>query len=236
MLNCISREFLSAHDRIWMRVMAHLVLNRKEREYWQKLDGTDKRRMEWLLGRTAAKDAVRLFVKKYQGLDLYPADIEIGNEKNGRPIIGSIKGQRDGSGLSLSISHSSGIAFAAAGNVESGKGIGVDIERLRPLQEGFDQTVFNEEERNLIVHHPDSETNEWSLRLWCAKEAVSKALGTGLVGIPKDLTAKGINTETGDIEIEISGQTAAQVSNLPNNKALVRTLQEDNFIIAISLL
>jgi malonyl CoA-acyl carrier protein transacylase len=80
-LNGISREFLLSHDRIWMRVMAHLVLSRKEREYWHNLNGTDKRRMEWLLGRTAAKDAVRLFMKRYRGLDLYPADIEIGNEK-----------------------------------------------------------------------------------------------------------------------------------------------------------
>jgi phosphopantetheinyl transferase len=157
-------------------------------------------------------------------------------KKNGRPIIESIKGQKDSSGLSLSITHSSGIAFAAAGSVEDGNGIGVDLESSRPLQHDFEQTVFNEEERNLILRHRGSEANEWTLRLWCAKEAVSKALGRGLMGIPKDLTAKAVDADTGDIEIEIAGQTAAHVTHVPHNKAIVKTFREDNFIIAISMI
>lgn len=235
MLNGISGDFLMAHDRIWMRVMSHLILSRKERALWYNLNGTDKRRTEWLLGRAAAKDAARLYLKKYKGLDPYPADIVIGNDQCGRPVIESINGQKAGSALSLSISHSSGIAFAAAGKGDDGiSGIGVDIERLRPLSEGFEQTAFTEEERDILSLRQDSEKNEWFLRFWCAKEAVSKALGSGMMGSPKDITVISADMKTGDIEVGISREIAARISHLPNKRRVVKTLRENNLIIAIT--
>jgi phosphopantetheine--protein transferase-like protein len=230
MLNGLPGDFLTAHDRIWMRVMAHLVLGRKERQLWHSLKGNDKRHTEWLLGRTAAKDAVRLFIRKRDGIDVCPADIEISTDESGRPVVESILGGRVESLPAVSISHSSGIAAAVA--AKEGYGVGVDIESLRALKEGFDRAVFTQEERALLR---DPENDEWLLRFWCAREAVSKALGTGLMGRPGDLVVKAVDKKTGDIDIEISGKLRAQFPGLAGKSLIANTLLEDNLILAVSM-
>ena len=88
LLDTLSGSLLEAHDRIWQRVLAHLVLSRGERIRWQELSGTQRRRVNWLLGRAAAKDAVRLFLADRYGVELCPADVEIFQDRHGRPLAG----------------------------------------------------------------------------------------------------------------------------------------------------
>src|SRR5262249_22378655 len=44
---------------LWKSILACLMLSRNERDYWHRLPAKGPRRAEWLLGRIAAKDAVR---------------------------------------------------------------------------------------------------------------------------------------------------------------------------------
>ena len=53
-------------------------------------------------------------------------------------------------------------------------------------REGFESVAFTPEEHSLLSSL-DAPTEEWFLRLWCAKEAVAKATGRGLVGGPGGL-------------------------------------------------
>ncbi|PYP99452.1 MAG: hypothetical protein DMF82_24840 [Acidobacteria bacterium] len=48
--------FFSAHGGLWQRALAHVALGSRERERWRQLRTPEPRRLEWLLGRVAAKD------------------------------------------------------------------------------------------------------------------------------------------------------------------------------------
>ena len=126
----LSEDFLEAHGKIWQRVLAHLVLSRREREVWQSLKGPEKRKTEWLLGRVAAKDAIRLFLKEHYGMELYPADIEIAQDRYGQPLVRGAWTEELEHVPVISLSHSDGIAVAVAGDDGQCRGIGVDIEPL----------------------------------------------------------------------------------------------------------
>ncbi|MBD0326222.1 MAG: polyketide synthase dehydratase domain-containing protein, partial [Pyrinomonadaceae bacterium] len=57
-------EFLEESGGLWKRVLAHLVLSAEERDEWYALPEKGVRRTEWLMGRAAAKDAVRQWARQ----------------------------------------------------------------------------------------------------------------------------------------------------------------------------
>jgi phosphopantetheinyl transferase len=89
--------------------------------------------------------------------------------------------------VSVSVTHKGGRAVALA---RVGIDVGIDLERIEPRGEGFVQLAFAAGELHLL---PSQDRDEWLTRLWCAKEAVGKALGTGLSGAPRDLVATSID-------------------------------------------
>src|SRR6266849_4689338 len=109
-LDDLANDLMAASAAIWERVLAYLVLSRKERDVWLDIKGPQKRRHEWLRGRLAAKDAVRLYLKKHYGIEQLPADIEITSDENGRPIAGGSWTKQIESGVLLSLAHSGRIA------------------------------------------------------------------------------------------------------------------------------
>ena len=54
----------------------------------------------------------------------------------------------------------------------------VDVERLGRIREGFAGVAFTPEEENLLSSVDIPLVKEWPIRLWCAKEAVAKALAS----------------------------------------------------------
>ena len=84
----LPEDLFDAHGAIWLRVLAYMILNRRERLLWRELNAaSSKRRRDWLMGRIAAKDAVRLLIKDQVGLVLCPADIEITSAATGQPEV-----------------------------------------------------------------------------------------------------------------------------------------------------
>jgi len=61
--------------------------------------------MKWLLGRCAAKDAVRALVKEHFRVDLCPADVEIVPDGYGRPQVAGAWTRQIGMTPAVSISH-----------------------------------------------------------------------------------------------------------------------------------
>ena len=57
--------------------------------------------MDWLLGRIAAKDAVRDWLRQHKGMLLHPLEVEIANQPDGAPrlLIPSLPS------LAISIAH-----------------------------------------------------------------------------------------------------------------------------------
>jgi phosphopantetheinyl transferase len=176
----LPQELIEANHGIWGQMLAHLILGRRERAHWAALSGVAKRRHEWLLGRAAAKDAVRRLLASQFGLAVAAADVEILPNAYGRPEVHGAWCERLHVAPVVSIAHGGGVAVALAA-LDGRSLVGIDVERLSTRTEGYASVAFAPQERQLVSALDDEARREWHLRMWCAKEAVGKALGRGLV-------------------------------------------------------
>ncbi|GAA2378955.1 hypothetical protein Cme02nite_18150 [Catellatospora methionotrophica] len=121
----------------------------------------------WLAPAVAAVDLARHAVGEVLGVD--PARVALGREPSGRPfVVGT-------TGLHLSVGHTPDLAVVA---VTALGPLGVDVEPIRPLPAPeLAARWFSGPEADWVAAHPDD-----FLPLWTLKEAVGKALGTGLRG------------------------------------------------------
>jgi acyl transferase domain-containing protein/phosphopantetheinyl transferase len=227
-------NFYKGHQKIWQKVLAYLVLNRRERQIWQSMQGTEKRRIDWLLGRAAGKDAVRLFLKQRHGLNLCAADIAIENDEYGKPVVAGAWAEELPQVPCLSLAHSDEVAVAIAGEAVDGGGIGIDVERVRQLDESFLQVACSADERRLLSSLGESSVIEWTVRLWCAKEAAGKALGRGIAGSPKSILAKELDPYMETISLELSGELLQQFPLLSGKRIKAYTLREGDVIIGVA--
>ncbi|HYV85962.1 MAG TPA: 4'-phosphopantetheinyl transferase superfamily protein [Patescibacteria group bacterium] len=197
---------LEAGDGSGWDDLALLALGPSEQAAWRALGGP-KRRRDWLLGRIAAKDAVRLHLRATRGVRLTPADVVIGADAWGRPLPGGgLLAPHDGS-ISVSLSHTDGIAMALA--VEPPCGAGIDVERLGRRRGDYAEAAFTPAELALIDLGGPERRAERALRLWCSKEAVAKALGRGLMGNPMNLEARDADAGMTRISLGVAGALAS---------------------------
>src|SRR5262249_21359266 len=74
-------------ETVWPRALARIALSPAERRTWLEMVSRRLPRRQWLIGRLAAKDACRLFLKERHGIELCPADVELVDDRDGRPTI-----------------------------------------------------------------------------------------------------------------------------------------------------
>ncbi|MDH3666389.1 MAG: 4'-phosphopantetheinyl transferase superfamily protein [Paracoccaceae bacterium] len=111
--------------------------------------------------------ARRAILARY--LNVLPERIAFQENRHGRP-------QTDG--LRFSASHSGAMACLA---VTRGDVVGADIERIRPVDTLlFEQRILSPDERQMLQEQPEPDRLNRLLTLWTAKEAILKAMGTGL--------------------------------------------------------
>jgi phosphopantetheine--protein transferase-like protein len=236
LLDTLSQDFLGAHGKIWQRTLAHLVLNRRERDAWRNLKGPEKRRNEWLLGRAAAKDAVRAFLKRRHGIELCPADVEITQDEHGQPFASGSWTKNIERWPALSISHTDGVAVALAGEDGRGSGVGIDIERLTGKREDLEAFAFTTTERSLLASFEEGfeedSREEWTMRLWCAKEAVSKALGRGLITGPMGMEVRSLDARAGTVRLVLSGELAKELPDLAGREITAYTSRHADLVLA----
>jgi acyl transferase domain-containing protein/phosphopantetheinyl transferase len=143
----------------------------------------ERRQIEFILGRIAMKDAVRRWLARQNGGEMpHPASIATGATAEGKPFFRPIPGV---SAIpEVSVTHSEGRAAA----VVSPFAVGIDLEPVsRPTARILGDFALPEE--IVILDQlvaPEQPEAAWPTRLWCAKEAAGKALGTGLAGRPRD--------------------------------------------------
>jgi acyl transferase domain-containing protein/phosphopantetheinyl transferase len=175
-------------------------------------------RRQWLLGRIAAKDAVRRWLWDREGEgDVFPAEIQVHNDPTGRPYVTGLYG-RHLPPLDISLAHraEAGVAIvrprrpgssAPAGG--PGTGPGIDIEEVVERDASTLATALGPAELALL-HARSATTGEsealWFTRFWAAKEAVAKAEGTGFGGRPRDFAVLEA-TDAGD-RLTVSGRLA----------------------------
>ncbi len=153
-----------------------------EREFMSSLSPARKR--EWLISRVAAKDALREFFQRHDGLSYYPAELHISSDSKGRPVFE----KNSSAEVHLSLSHKGTIAVAIA----AAKPVGIDIETIIDRGDDFASNVLHPEELALL---PAGDRSEWLTRCWTAKEAYGKSLGLGLQGTPLNYRISAIRGE-----------------------------------------
>jgi phosphopantetheinyl transferase len=166
-------------------VMRRYLAAEERRQYEQH---NPRGRHQWLLGRMAAKDAARQWLWDRGAGDLFPAQFVVGNDEVGRPSMTGLP-----AGTGLSIAHAGEMAVALVGGTEGpGPGVGIDVETIADRGPEFEAMACRPAERLLLDRGAISVGSraECLTRFWVAKEAVAKALGTGLGGRPQSFEVR----------------------------------------------
>jgi phosphopantetheinyl transferase len=100
--------------------------------------------------------------------------------------------------------------------VAAGVGVGVDVEMVRRTAATPEELAAIEP---LAAAQPDA---AWETRLWCAKEAAAKALGTGLQGRPRAFEV---------IAAEPDGSVLVRHAGT-GERLVVHTLRREELVIA----
>ena len=189
--------------------LANVYLHERERLYWETLQHPD-RRVDYLLGRIAAKSALGHWYP-----ELSPRRLEIAFGAFGQPIA-----KVPDSGHEVSVAHSGGHAVALA--FPAGLGMAIDREPVASAPELPASPQSNDRlealrrqmtarERGLVRELDEA---VGLAILWTAKESLSKALRCGLT-VPFRL----LEVRTCHLA---SGEARLTFRNFPQYQALVR--------------
>jgi 4'-phosphopantetheinyl transferase len=144
----------------------------------------EKRRLDWLRGRRAAKEAAAAALREHCGEAPGLASLQVDALPSGAPFLRlapeapSFHWFAPGAPLplSLSISHSAGAVFCVA--TWDDVGLGADVERIEAHTAAFVGDFFTGEEAADCERA--AARDRMIAAVWCAKEAVLKALRLGL--------------------------------------------------------
>ena len=189
------------NEELWLKTLSHVILDASERREFAEMTGSTSRRTEWLFGRAAAKEAVRRFLKDFYQARWSSADIRIWADDSGKPHALGAWNDYLSTKLDIGISHTAQFVVAiAAANAR----VGVDVESVaRDLSEEFTAGVFTPEELELAAQAANA--SQAIIKFWCAKEAVSKALGTGIRYSPKEMVVAGFLADAGLLKVRLEG-------------------------------
>jgi acyl transferase domain-containing protein/phosphopantetheinyl transferase len=203
-----------------------LVLSRSERADLDGASWPDARKTEWLLGRIAVKDAVRRLLARRHGLTaVWPADVEVRGDARGAPVVRLLAGPPGLEPPAVAVSHAGGTVVALAVYASDGQRPGIDVEPLAARPAAFEDLAFTPAERGILETLPPASRQEWATRLWCAKEAAGKALGSGLPDGPRALVVRAIEPENGRVDVET-----------PDGRRLVADTGRDrDLVVAVTL-
>ena len=124
-------------------------------------------RRRFIAGRTHVREVLSRYC------DVPPSQVPLGQNRFGKPSL-----QSPYSGVSFNFSRSRGLAVMA---VCTGRRIGVDIERRRPIAAApIASTWLHDAEWSDLQRRRGTNYRDSFFRLWCRKEAVVKAEGRGL--------------------------------------------------------
>jgi len=144
-------------------------------------------RKPWLLGRIAAKDAVRFSQWDAGHAGIYPIELSITNDDTGKPHAHVPPGR----GLldcQVSLAHCAEIGVATAAPIGE-PAPGIDVVEITDRAESTLRYALGPAERDLL-DRLGGDRMLWFARFWAAKEAVGKALGTGLAGAPRTFVVR----------------------------------------------
>ncbi len=214
-----AEDFCAQSDAIFLRVLAHALLSYEERAEWRALGGTVRHRREWLFGRAAVKEAVRMALLQQTGRLLYPSDIAVLHDERGAPFVdGWWRGELADAPW-VSLSHTSRACLVAVG--AAGSPVGVDFEDLGRIRQPEAMVgMLTPLERSAVEGLAGAALDERLLRIWCAKEAAAKFLGVGLQGRPEAFEVRFVDGGCERAVVRFEG-TTTEVSVVREGSAVI---------------
>jgi malonyl CoA-acyl carrier protein transacylase len=79
--------YLRSGGDIWLQCLAFATLGSRERALWLGLSLPSSQKLDWLMARIAAKDAVREYARRTHHLPLYFSDVEIAIDAAGKATV-----------------------------------------------------------------------------------------------------------------------------------------------------
>lgn len=152
-----------------------------------------RRAMDWRLGRWVAKGAVRAALAPDTAV---PGDIEVLAAPGGAPSVRILSGRA--TPVTVSLSHSGGVGFAAA--AAGSLGLGCDVETVEARSDAFVADYFTEAEALWIGAGGPLRDTRANL-LWSAKESALKALGEGLRLDTRSVEVEAVEATGGDASL-----------------------------------
>ncbi|MFF4428476.1 beta-ketoacyl synthase N-terminal-like domain-containing protein [Streptomyces sp. NPDC001513] len=180
---CLARRRWT--DPASQELVMRRYLGAAERAVYERL--SPRARAPWLLGRIAAKDALRGLLWDGGAGPVFPAEVPIGNDAAGRPLAEGPLAR----GYRLSIAHKDRIAVALA---DPARAVGIDVEPVTADPDALIRIALGPDELRLaerLAARGGTGLPAALTALWCAKEAAAKAAGSGLGGRPRDWRVAG---------------------------------------------
>jgi len=130
----------------------------------------------------ASRGSLRLILGQY--LDLEPGEIQFEYGAEGKPFIKKFS-------LSFNLSHSSDLAALA---ITDDLEVGIDMEYIDPRldYERLAAQFFSLHERDRLMRFSPWRRRRGFYRIWTAKEATLKCLGSGFTQQDRDLTRESV--------------------------------------------
>ncbi|MGW6983917.1 beta-ketoacyl synthase N-terminal-like domain-containing protein [Streptomyces sp. NPDC054932] len=180
---CLARR--RWNDPASQELVMRRYLGAAERAAYERL--SPRARAPWLLGRIAAKDALRQLLWDGGAGPVFPVEVPVGNDPDGRPVAESPLTR----GFRLSIAHKDRIAVALA---HPARPVGIDVEQVTRDPDALIRIALGAGELRLaerLAAHGGTGLAGALTALWCAKEAAAKAAGGGLGGRPREWRVAG---------------------------------------------
>ena len=140
-----------------------------------------------------AHGGLRAVLSRYLGVN--PDVVALDRNARGKPLL--TRELRDRSAITFNLSHAQDRALIAVSKAQE---VGVDLEFVRPDVEAADlsKRFFTRSEHTAIMQASEEQRATRFFRYWVAKEALLKAQGIGLLGLPDCeifLEADGFDTD-----------------------------------------
>ncbi|MBA4077428.1 MAG: hypothetical protein C0508_20530, partial [Cyanobacteria bacterium PR.023] len=222
----VSQDVLNDDDVILEWCLDYL-LSKNELSQW-RIGQSKKRKIDWLLGRIAAKDAVRMLVKNGIGRSLGPHDVEIHSHADRSPY--AIIKDKTIPAVAISITHTNGKGIALATFVDPNhpSNPGIDAETISPRDTDFASSFMQPSELKHLASYPSAALNAEITRIWTAKESMYKANRGKFEASKFEI----LESDPASDLIVISGGNGAgkylAYSQIENDLVLTYTLSEPN--------
>lgn len=183
-------------------------------------------RRQWLLGRIAAKDAVRFPLWEYGATDIYPVELPVADDSDGRTRVRVRPGLGPRPDWEVSLAHCAelGVAIAAPRHAtEDGRRVGIDVAEVTATDPGVPLSAA--ESALLAASNGDARPG-WLARWRAVRGAVGRAEGAVADGTPPEVIVVSADTDTVTVAVadrtyRVGHRVVCNPDGLPSRRYVV---------------